>query len=221
MPASEMHYRAWPVDLELREDADDGLTVTGLVVPYGKETPITEARPDGVIRYREAFSAGAFERAVRAPNRVTLTYNHDVTMGARMGYGRSFQESAEGLVGTFRLDASSAAKARDILESSHAAFSVGFFSIFPRAGTERPDALVVRKAVILDHVAAVVQGAYAGTGVASIRGMELDTSDPTDAELAVAEQQRRDADLLAFFNDAEAEQARWAEAAKALAAQQM
>jgi len=216
MPASEIHYRAWPVDLELREDADEGLTVTGLVVPYGVETPIVEARPDGVIRYREAFSAGAFDRAVREPNRVTLTYNHDVTLGARMGYGRSFAESAEGLVGTFRLDASSAAKARDILQSSHAAFSVGFYSLYPKAGTERSDALVVRKAVILDHVAAVVQGAYSGTGVASIRGVELDTTDPTDAELAVQEQTRRDAELLAFFNDAAAEQARWADAVKAL-----
>ena len=81
MPASEIHYRAWPVDLELREDADEGLTVTGLVVPYGVETPIVEARPDGVIRYREAFSAGAFDRAVRAPNRVTLTYNHALWHG--------------------------------------------------------------------------------------------------------------------------------------------
>ena len=211
-----MHYRAWNVDLELREESDAGLTVTGLVVPYGVEAPITEARPDGVIRYREAFAPGAFQRANRAPNRVALTYNHDVTMGARMGYGRSFQESAEGLVGTFRLDPSSAAKARDILESSHAAFSVGFYSLYPKAGTERPDALVVRKSVILDHVAAVVEGAYVGTGVASIRGVDLEEGDPTDADVAAAEQARRDAELLAYFRDAETEQNRWADAVQAL-----
>ena len=91
MPVSEMHYRAWPVDLELRDNAE-GLTVSGLVVPYDRETPIEEARPDGVIRYREAFAPGAFDRALRAPNRVTLTYNHDVAMSARMGYGLAFAE---------------------------------------------------------------------------------------------------------------------------------
>lgn len=209
MPVSEMHYRAWPVDLEVRDDAHDGLTVTGLVVPYDREAPIEELRDSGVIRYREAFSRGAFDRALRAPNRVTLTYNHDVTLQARMGYGQGFAESAEGLVGTFRLDRSSADKARDILEGSHAAFSVGFYSLVPRAGRERPGALVIRQSVILDHVAAVVEGAYAGAGVANIRTAELDTGDPTPADVAAEAQLRADADLLGWVQEAAAEQAKW------------
>jgi HK97 family phage prohead protease len=207
--SNEMHYRAWPVDLELREAEGDGLTVTGIVVPYGVEAEIEELRPSGVIRYREAFAPGAFARAMRAPNRVSLTYNHDTAMGNRMGFGRSFQESSEGLVGTFRLDASSADKARDILESSHAGFSVGFYSLVPRAGSERPDSLVTRRSAILDHVAAVVQGAYKGAGVASIRGADLDLGEPTVADLEAEAQTRQDADLLAWIDDAAAEQARW------------
>ena len=208
MPVSEMHYRAWPADLELRDNAD-GLTVTGLVVPYGKDTPIEELREAGPIRYRESFAPGAFDRALRAPNRVTLTYNHDVAMSARLGYGQSFAESAEGLVGTFRLDRSSADKARDILESSHAAFSVGFYSLVPQAGRERPDQLVVRRSVILDHVAAVVEGAYPGAGVASIRGAALETGEPTAADVAADQAARQDADLLTWLEEAAAEQARW------------
>ena len=39
MPVSEMHYRAWPVDLEMRDD-DQGLT--------GRE-PLVEKRGDGVV----------------------------------------------------------------------------------------------------------------------------------------------------------------------------
>jgi len=210
MPVSEMHYRAWPVsELELRDTADDGLTVTGLVVPYDHEAPIEELRDSGVIRYREAFTRGAFDRALRAPNRVSLTYNHDVTLQARLGYAKGFAESAEGLVGTFRLDRSSADKAKDILEGSHPAFSVGFYSLVPQPGRERPGALVIRRSVILDHVAAVSQGAYVGAGVASIRTAELDAGEPTPADVAAEAQHRADADLLAWVQEAAAEQAKW------------
>jgi HK97 family phage prohead protease len=203
-----MHYRAWPVELELREEDNDGLTVTGLVVPYGVTTEIEELRDTGVISYRESFAPGSFARALRAPNRVTLTYNHDTSMGHRMGYGRAFQETEAGLVGTFRLDQSSAPKARDILESTHAAFSVGFYSVIPRAGTERPGGTVVRRSAILDHVAAVVNGAYRGAGVASIRN-DVDLGEPTPADLEAEEQTRSAADLLAWIEEAAAQQARW------------
>jgi HK97 family phage prohead protease len=206
--SNEMHYRAWPVDLQIREAAD-GLTVSGIVVPYGVEAEIEELRPDGVISYREAFAPGAFARAQRAPNRVTLTYNHDISLGNRMGFGRSFVDTAEGLLGTFRLDQSSADKARDILQSSHASFSVGFYSLVPKAGSERAGSLVTRRSTILDHVAAVVEGAYKGAGVASIRGAELELGEPTNADLEAAAQTRQDTELLAWIEQAAADQARW------------
>jgi HK97 family phage prohead protease len=210
MPASELHVRRFQaVDLELR-DGDAGLTVTGLVVPYGVETPITETRPDGVIRYREMFVPGAFQRAQRVPYRTTLTYDHDTSVGYRLGYGLEFTDTPEGLAGTFKLDGSTAAKARDILGSSHRSFSVGFWSINPRAFTERADSLVVRKSVHLDHVAAVAEPAYAGAGVTSIRSAEPDLDDePTEAEIAAEQQQRADAQLLADLEMLAAEQAKW------------
>lgn len=211
MQASELHIRQFSaVELELREDPATGLTVTGLVVPYNVETPITELRPDGVLKYREVFVPGAFQRAQRVPYRTTLTYDHDTSVGNRLGYGLGFTETADGLVGQFKLDGSTAAKARDILGSSHRSFSVGFWSLIPKAFTERAGSLVVRESVALDHVAAVSEPAYAGAGVTSIRASDpgLD-DDPTDAEIAIEAQQRADAQLLADLELLAADQARW------------
>ena len=105
MQASELHIRQFSAaDLELREDAETGLTVTGLVVPYNVETAITEPRPDGVIKYREVFVPGAFQRAQRVPYRTTLTYDHDTSVGYRLGYGLGFTDTPEGLVGQFKLE---------------------------------------------------------------------------------------------------------------------
>jgi HK97 family phage prohead protease len=207
-----LHIREFrPDDLELRDDPDSGMTVTGLVVPYGVEAPIVEPRHDGVIEYREMFVPGAFQRSQRVPHRVSLTYSHDTSLGARMGYGTDFHDTPEGLVGTFRLDPSSAAKARDILTSSHRALSVGFMSIVPRAGTERAGSLVVRKAVHVDHVAAVVQPAYTDAAVTSIRSaVPGPEGDPTDAEVTAEQEHLREVELLAWVDEAAAEQARWA-----------
>ena len=204
-----MHYRSFPADIELRENSDDGLTVVGIVVPYNTEAPITEHRNGQAIAYRELFVPGAFERAIRVPTRVSLTYDHDRSLANRMGHGVSFADSAAGLVGEFRLDASSAAKARDVLTSSHASFSIGFMSVNPAALTERQGALVRRKSVVLDHVAAVAQPAYVGAGVASIRtGEDLD-GEPTAADIEAEAQRRADAELLADIEALVKRQAHW------------
>lgn len=202
-------YRAFPADLEVREDADEGMTVTGIVVPYNREAPITEPRAGGVIRYREVFIRGAFERAIRVPYRVSLTYDHDRSLANRMGFARSFADSAEGLVGEFRLDPSSAAKARDVLTSSHPAFSIGFMTVKPTPGSERAGQLVRRLSVVLDHVAAVSEPAYAGAGVASIRTGEDIEGEPTAADIEAEAQQRADAELLADIEALAAKQAQW------------
>jgi HK97 family phage prohead protease len=207
--AHELYIREFPADLEIRELADDGMLVEGLVVPFGIEAPIIEPREDGVIRYREAFAPGSCDRAIRAPHWVSLTYNHSEDMSNRMGHGREFRESAEGLVGIFKLDASHAAQARDILTSSHRAFSVGFTSVVPRPLIERPNSLVVRKSVILRHVAAVPAGAYAMAMVSSVReGAEGDDV-PTGNETADALAKAELADVFSFIDEAAEQQKRW------------
>jgi hypothetical protein len=130
-------------------------------------------------------------------------------MSNRMGHGREFRESAEGLVGIFKLDASHAAQARDILTSSHRAFSVGFTSVVPRPLIERPNSLVVRKSVILRHVAAVPAGAYAMAMVSSVReGAEGDDV-PTGNETADALAKAELADVFSFIDEAAEQQKRW------------
>ena len=202
-----LYIREFPTDLDIRELSDDGMMVEGLVVPFGIEAEIAEPREDGVIRYREAFAPGSCDRAIRAPHWVSLTYNHSEDMSNRMGFGREFRESAEGLIGIFKLDASHAAQARDILTGSHRAFSVGFTSVVPRPLVERPNSLVIRKSVILRHVAAVPAGAYSSAVVSSIREDADDV--PTTNEAADAVAKAELADVFAFIDQAATEQKRW------------
>ena len=207
MPTSQLYVRQFPAeDLEITEDY-----VAGLVVPWDKETPILEARAGEPLEYRELFTRGAFDRAIAKATRVSLTFNHDTTLAARIGYGLKFSDSAEGLVGEFRLDRSTADKARDVLTSTHGCFSVGFYSLLPKAGTERPGELVSRRAALLDHVAAVTQGAYPDAHLAIVRSTDPSSEgDPSTAELAAQERARLDAELLGQIGEWSRKQAEWA-----------
>jgi HK97 family phage prohead protease len=206
MPTSQLYVRQFPAeDLEITEDY-----VAGLVVPWDKETPILEARNGEPLEYRELFARGSFDRAIAKATRVSLTFNHDTTLAARIGYGLRFADSAEGLVGEFRLDRSTADKARDVLTSTHGCFSVGFFSLLPKAGTERPGELVSRRAALLDHVAAVTQGAYPDAHLAIVRSSDPESEgDPSTAELAAKERARLDAELLEQVAEWSRKQAEW------------
>ncbi len=195
-------------------DADvsaDGRTVTGLAVPFGVEAEVADVTARGVVRYRELFERGAFDRAEAAPHRVTYVYEHSTGFADRLGYARSFAQTADGLVAEFRLDASRAEQARDALTSSHGGLSIGFASIDPAPFTERDGTLVVRRAVHLAHVAAVPQGAYAEAGISSLReAVDLELDDARRAEEADAAQQKAESDrLLAKIDEMVSEQAEW------------
>jgi len=200
-----MHYRADMAALQIREAGDGEATVEGIVVPYDEVTDISEYRPDGPIDYREVFRLGAFASicAANVAHRVALTYNHDESRPNRLGYGVRFAERPDGLHGTFKLDRSQADHARDILSTSHGAFSVGFVSIRPAPGTERTGQLVERTRAALLHVAAVPTGfaAYKSALVGSMReAMELD-ADQVEAA--------RSRSLLAELDALAARQSDW------------
>jgi HK97 family phage prohead protease len=202
----KVQVRSFAVELQ---DAGDGL-VRGLVVPYNQPATIVEVRQDGPIEYREQFARGAFERVTRAGNagRVPLLYTHDDILPNHIGRATSFREADEGLYGEFRLDESTADKARDVLTGSHSGLSISFLSIVPRAFTERAGSLVTRAAAHLRHVAAVSTPAYAMAGVTSVRSGEPEDP-PSAAEVAAAaalEEQRR---MLAWVEEVAA-QDRWA-----------
>lgn len=215
----QIHTRDVGSDLTL---ADDEAYAEGIVVPYGEVAHITEARPGGVITYDEVFMPGAFERAMRAPDRVTLNYTHDENLGNRLGFGVAFEDRPEGLWGRFKLDRSRIDIARDVLSTSHKGFSVSFLSLVPKAHTERSGDLVQRRSVHLVHVAAVSVPAYASAGVLALRDDGSPDGDPTEAERqaaaeaqaaqeAEAELARRRAEVLAEADELLAGRQRWVE----------
>ena len=197
MLTGEVQTRSIPLDLELR-DSSDGLTMTGLVMPWMQPTDPGD-RP---FSYREQFARGAFERAIRAPYRVSLMFGHSDSFDARIGFAASFTDSAEGLIGAFRLDRSRAEHARDVLESSHRSLSVGFISIVPRVQTERPGELITRRSVHLAHVAACEEPAYATARVLTIRSLEVDIDEggPTAAEIEHQARQSQQKELLDWLS---------------------
>lgn len=185
-----MQVRSFRAELAVADER----TMQGLVVPYDEVAAISELRDTGVLSYRERFVRGAFERATRpgVANRISLVYTHDDSLPNRLGHGLEFRETDEGLFGTFRLDESTAAKARDVLTSSHSGLSISFLSLVPKAFTERPGALVTRAAVHLQHVAAVSSPAYASALVTSVReGSDAPTAAEIAAEAARLEQERQ------------------------------
>lgn len=179
----EFYARALPADLDVNEREG---TAEGLLVPYGRETPIVEAHPGGLIRYTESFAPGSCQRAVRGgPGRLPLTYGHSNDFGNRLGFATELREAEAGLVGKFKFDPSRRDEAYDAVTTTHGGLSVSFRSILPAGGLERDGEHVVRRSVHLIHVAAVPNPAYADAGFTVVRNQHDDADDePTDAERA-------------------------------------
>lgn len=194
-------------------DAEHG-TAEALLVPYNTPTPIVEMQPGrGRVRYTELFLPGAFERALRAgAGRIPFVYNHSESFGDRMGVFTRFWETAAGLFGAARFDASKRDAVHDAVSSSHGGISIAFLSLVPRAFSERPDSIVERRSVILEHVAAVSTPAYADARVLAVRNIadELSELDETAADVAAREQSEETARLLRETHELLDAGSRWA-----------
>lgn len=180
---ARFYVRALPAELDVDEDAG---TAEGILVPYGVPTPIVERRGDELVRYTEEFARGAFDRAVRAPGRVTFTYGHSSAFGDRLGTFTHIEDRAAGAWGRIKFDPSKVDAARDAVLSSHQAMSVGFLSVVPKAFSERDGSHVVRRSAILDHVAAVPMGAYADARLTVVRNLNDVEDELTEADRAAA-----------------------------------
>jgi HK97 family phage prohead protease len=177
------YVRALPADLDVDDDAG---TAEGILVPYGTTTPIVERRGDQLVRYLEEFAPKSFDRAVRAPGRIPFTYGHSHLFGDRLGAFTHIEDRAEGLWGRLKWDASKADAARDAVTSSHQGISIGFLSVVPKAFSERDGSHVIRRSAILDHVAAVPEGAYSDARLLVVRNLTGPDLDETDADRAAA-----------------------------------
>lgn len=170
--------RSFPItDYEYR---DEGRTLVGLIVPYDSPTVVTTR--DGT--YPESFVMGAFRTDIIGAERVgnahwvKLTLEHDQSLGNRLGYGSALEESREGLIGTFSLYASEAAKAQEVIGETHKGLSVGFLPLSGGAKLSDDGETVVRTRCRLDHVAVTPVPAYEGARVLALReeqaGVELE-----------------------------------------------
>jgi len=202
------YVRTLPADLAIDEDAG---TAEGILVPWDQETPIVERRGDALIRYLEVFRRGSCDRAIRAPGRLPITYGHSDSFADRLGVAQLLEDRDEGLWGRFRFDPSKADAARDAVTSSHRALSIAFLSVVPKAFTERDGTLVERRSAILQHVAAVPEGAYQGAQLTVVRNLAEDALEDTAADLAVREEAERRAAILAEAEELIAAGARWAD----------
>jgi HK97 family phage prohead protease len=202
------HYmRALPADLDIDEDAG---TCEGILVPWDTPTAITERRGDGLISYEELFRRGAFDRAIRAPGRIPLTYGHSDTFPDRLGVATLLEDRAEGLWGRFRFDPSKVDQARDAVTSSHQGLSIHFASVVPKALSEREGSLVERRSAVLFGVAAVPNPAYATAGLTVVRSLEGVDLEDTAADIAVKAEQEARAELLRSVHEAIDAGQRWA-----------
>lgn len=199
MTDQPFYARTLPAELDVDEDAG---TAEGILVPFGSPTPIIERRGDELVRYVEEFARGAFDRAVRAPGRVPFTYGHSNAFGDRLGTFTHIEDRAAGLWGRIRFDPSKLDAARDAVLSSHQAMSIGFLSVVPKAFSERDGSHVIRRSAVLQHVAAVPEGAYADARLLVVRNLADAELDETDADRAaaaeLAERERVLAEALAL-----------------------
>lgn len=143
----------------------DGRTLDGLCVPY--DIPATVADPPSYQPYQEMFVKGAFARAVKAPNRVLVDFEHRTGIGNVLGHGIQFEERADGLYGTLRIsEHADGDKALALVRNKVlAGLSVGFKALKSR----RVDGIVQRLVVHLDRIALVREGSWEQAQVLAVR----------------------------------------------------
>lgn len=162
MTESETLHRSYPAELEVL----DGRTIEGMAVPYGVAAEVE----DNGRRYREAFEAGAFKRATRAPTRLELLVEHrDASPLDPVGLGLAFEEKPDGLFGTWRVY--DGAVGDHVLErvkgGALRGLSVGFRPLGP--GRREEDGTLVRTSCHLDEVSLTRSPAFARALVTAVR----------------------------------------------------
>lgn len=148
--------------MQVEQPSAEGRLLEGLCVPYNV---VTRVQDPGGPPYDETFSPGAFARALRAPNRVHLRFEHRDGLTDRIGRALELREQAEGLWGRFQVVGGMIGDHALALvdEGMVSGFSVGFVPLGRQRRNE--DGAVVRTRCHLEDVSLVPEPAYAGTQV--------------------------------------------------------
>jgi len=162
--------------VEVSQRSNGQRQLSFLIVPWDKPTEVAELIDGVPTLYTESFARGSLDRALKAPHRAAFQIDHPGpyehqrgSLERLAGYGHKFEDSAEGMVGTFTLYPSQADRAVELVTSSHRWASVDFVSITPRRGVEKAGAHIVRRAAHLNAVAAVVDPAYTDANLLAVR----------------------------------------------------
>lgn len=167
--------RTFTPELEVRaaSHGGDGRTVVGIAVPYGRPQRID-------AQLMEQFARGAFNRQLRAANRVPFAREHMSLGGTLIGRTIELRDDSAGLYGEWRVSKTPAGDEtlELIKDGALTDLSIGF-----REGQNRrlKDGTIERVTAELREVSVVMEGAYgANAVVAEVRRRD----DFRDATLA-------------------------------------
>jgi HK97 family phage prohead protease len=155
----------------------EGRTLVGRVIPYMTAGDVVDA---GEVR-AEQVAPGAFRRSIsERADRIPLLAGHpdERRLNSAMPIGRSvaWDDQPDALYGTFRLADTASGRDAGVLIADGLAtgLSVGFY---PDPGTVEDRAgVITHRTGRLHHVALVLEGAYPGAEVLSVRARVEATS---------------------------------------------
>jgi HK97 family phage prohead protease len=152
------------LEMSLRAADVEARTVTGIVVPYDETTYLVP------VAGGERVRRGAFTRSIRnRGDKVPLFRNHDRAL--RMGTSVGFEETDDGLLGTFRINEGDAGDAllAETRQGYYGGLSAGFMAVRRERGTDGAQEVVEGR---LEETSLVGHPAYTGSGLLSVRNAE-------------------------------------------------
>lgn len=187
-------------------DEDRGVLL-GRMIPFGEVAHIVEPDDTGqLVEYDEEFLPGCTHRlrqqitAIGKANFLTLQLGHDEPGVSRhLGYGLAVHERDDGAYGEFQLYTKRPdyQLVREMLGTAWNGLSVSFRDrVNPRISDQ---GVVGRRAIDIQHVAAVPVAAYSSAGVLSIRSSDrpVDFGTPAlDAAIALLAELRAESASL-------------------------
>jgi HK97 family phage prohead protease len=163
-----------------RAKGGDGRTVTGILVPYGREQQITPTM-------REMIRRGAAIHQINTPRRMKFAREHLKFGGTLIGRAHELRDDAAGLWGALRAAPTPAGDEALTLveEGALDELSIGFRAVRDK---HHADGLIERVRIDVMETALVVQGAYGRAArVTGLRSADAppdedETTEDTDPE---------------------------------------
>lgn len=164
----------------------DGRNVELLCAPYDTPALVADPPPMGDGRpYEEEFARGAFDAALKAPNRVLLEFEHfHPGLSGVLGHATALESRDDALYGRFRVgDHPDGDKALSLIHDGVLTAASVFFQ--PLKSLRMQSGKMRRLRVRLDRVALARVGAYPGAQVLAVRTapVELELEDEPPDQL--------------------------------------